>query len=48
MHFFPDTGAEHPLWDEEGHLYDLDELPLSDELRTDLEEWADIAPGLHP
>jgi hypothetical protein len=43
--FFPDTGAEHPLWsgDEEGGLLDLDDLPLSAGLRSDLEAWADEA-----
>jgi hypothetical protein len=38
--FFADTGAEHPLWDEDGHLWDLEELPLTDELRRELEAWA--------
>ena len=43
IQFFPDVGAEHPLWDEDGHLLDLAELPLTDELRRLLEHWSDVA-----
>jgi len=43
VRFFPDTGAEHPLWDERGGLLELEELPLSDDLKADLEDWASRA-----
>src|SRR5437868_988526 len=40
IRFFPDTGAEHPLWDEQGALYDLDAMPISAGLRAELPAWA--------
>jgi hypothetical protein len=43
--FYPDTGAEHPLWggSEDPGLYDLDDLPLDADLRERLERWSDEA-----
>jgi hypothetical protein len=40
LKMFYEEGAESPLWDQRGTMICLDELPLSDDLRSDLSEWA--------
>jgi hypothetical protein len=40
VQFFSDTGAEHPLWSEDGSLLEEDDLQLSVELWRDLHRWA--------
>jgi hypothetical protein len=40
LRMFYDEAAESPLWDERGTMTGLDQLPLSDDLRSELSEWA--------
>jgi hypothetical protein len=37
----PEVGAESPLWTDDGVMVDLDQLPISAELQSALELWAD-------
>ena len=43
IRFTAEVGAESPLWDEHDRMIDLETLPLSEGLRTELGEWADAA-----
>jgi hypothetical protein len=40
LKMFADYGAESPLWDDRGRMIQLDQLPLSDDLRRELAAWA--------
>lgn len=38
-----EIGAESPLWDAEGQMVELDQLPLEPTLRKQLGQWANVA-----
>ena len=46
LRFTSEVGADSPLRDEHDRMIDLDNLPLSGELRAALAEWADAAGGI--